>query len=52
MTEKKLCSSVLSNGLHKYCDLTNYAILSFLCHHVGDIFSVALIYYTCTHVSY
>ena len=37
----------------KYCDLANNAILLFLSHHVGDKFSVPLIYYTCSHhVSY
>ena len=54
MSEKSYVSMSLTMGhLSKYYDLSNYAILSFLYHHVGDRFSILLIYYTfILHFSY
>ena len=55
MSEKRNVPLSLTMGhLIWYCDLSNYAILSFfLYHHVGDKFSVPLIYYTRSlHFSY
>ena len=54
MSEKSYGPVSLTMGhLIQYCDLSNYAILLFLCHHVGDKFSDPLIYYTRSHcVSY
>ena len=54
MSEKSYGTvSLTMRHLNKYCDLSNHTILLFLCHHVGDKFSVPLIYYTCSHrISY
>ena len=49
MSEKSYVPVSLTMGHLKYCDLSNYAILSFLCHRVGKEFFVPSIYYTCTH---
>ena len=49
MSEKSYVSGSLTiDYLNYFCDLSNYAILSFLCHHVGDNFIfIPLIYYNC-----
>ena len=54
MSKKSYVPVSLPMGyISKYCDLSNFAILSFLCHHVDDKVFLPLIYYTCTHhVSY
>ena len=45
MSEKSYVPLSLTMGhLNWYCYSSNYAILSFLYHHVGDKFSVSLIY--------
>ena len=47
--------SLTISNLSEHCDLSNNAILLFLCHYVGEKFSVPLIhvYYTYSHhVSY
>ena len=50
MSEKSYVPVSLTTGhLSWYYDLSTYAILSFLYHHVGDKFSVPLIYYTDAH---
>ena len=52
MSEKSYVSLSLTMGhLTGYCDLSNYAILSFLYHHAGDKFPVQFTYYTHTHTS-
>ena len=56
MHEKSFVSVSLTMGdLSYYYDLSNFAILLVLYHHVGDKFFIfiPLIYYTCTlHYSY
>ena len=56
MAEKSFCSSVFDHVSLKLVimiDLSNYAVLLFVYHHVGDNFSVPLIYYISTlHFSY
>ena len=48
MSKKSYVALSLTMGhLSWYCDLSDYAILSFLYHPIGDTFSVRLIYYTC-----
>ena len=47
MSEQSYSPVPLTMGhLSKYCDILNWA---FLCHQVGDRFSVPLIYYTYSH---